>query len=169
MDTELNGNYTVNRTNNTLNRPGIINTDVNTLNLGIAGKQFFFKDLTLGYDFTKTINRGYSSTITQNPNILNAYLEYRFLKAKAATIRFSGFDLFAQNIGITNYQDASSASFASTNRLSRYFLLSFTYRIQKFSGKNPMENQDGPGRGDRMRFGPPGGGPPGGGPPPPGS
>lgn len=163
MDTELNGNYTVNRTNNSLNSPTIINTNVNTLNLGLAGKQYFFKDWTLGYDYTKTINNGYSSTITQNPNILNAYVERRFLKNNLATLRLSAFDLFKENVGITNIQNANQTTQSLTNRLSRYYLLTFTYRLQKFAGKNPMENQDGPGR---MRFDRPGGGrPPSGGPP----
>ncbi|MBE7176486.1 MAG: TonB-dependent receptor [Mucilaginibacter polytrichastri] len=168
MDTELNTSYTVNRTNNSLQSPTIINTNVNTTNLGLAGKQYFFKDWTLGYDYTKTINRGYSQTIAQNPNILNAYIERRFMKNNAATIRISGFDLFKENVGVTNIQNANQTTQSLTNRLSRYYLLTFTYRLQKFSGGvNPME-QNGP-DGRRMRFDrPPGGGPPNGGPPPPG-
>jgi hypothetical protein len=66
--------------------------------------------------------------------------------------------VFNQNTGFNSTQNGSYITQTNTNRLGRYYLLSFTYRFQKMAGKRP----DGPGMG--RGFGPPGGGPPGGGP-----
>jgi len=97
----------------------------------------------LGYDLNKTINNGYSSTIKVNPTILSTYIERRFLKNNLAALRLQGFDLFNQNTGITRNVTSNSIIDSRTNRLGRYYLLSFTYRIQKFPGKNTGNNSGG--------------------------
>jgi hypothetical protein len=125
-------------------------TKAKTLNLGVGGKNYFFKDLTLGYDFTKTINYGFSSNVNSNPVILNLYTEYRFLKGKMATIRLQGYDLFNQNTGITRTINETTITDSRNNRLARYFLITFNLRLQKFSGtggfqrnQNRQERQEG--------------------------
>lgn len=125
------------------------------------------KDWTFSYDFTRTMNYGYSFDVP-NPNILNVYLERRFLKQNAATIRVQGFDLFNQNTGFSQTVAFNSTTQTQSNRLGRYFLLTFTYRLQKFAGRSPMQGGDD--RGGRRGgfgggggFGGPGGGGPGGG------
>jgi hypothetical protein len=93
-----------------------------------------------------------------NPNILNTYVERRFLKGNAGTIRLSAMDVFNQNTGYTSTQSGSYVTQTSSNRLGRYYLLSFTLKLQKFAGKKPTMGPGGMG-------GPgPGGPPPGGGP-----
>jgi hypothetical protein len=94
-----------------------------------------------------------------NPNILNTYVERRFLKGNAGTIRLSAMDVFNQNTGYTSTQSGSYVTQTSSNRLGRYYLLSFTLKLQKFAGKKPTMGPGGMG-------GPgPGGPPPGGGGP----
>src|SRR6202012_134198 len=97
------------------------------------------------YDYSKAFNYGYSEAVkVTNPNVLNVYLERRFLKHNQATIRLSAFDLFNQNTGFTSSTTASSFTESNVNRLSRYYLLSFTLRLQKFAGKAPTQNFDRP-------------------------
>jgi len=74
------------------------------------------------------------------------------------------FDLFNENTGYAATSTASSFTETQTNRLSRYYLATFTIRLQKFAGKAPVQ-QDSP-RGFRREGGggPGGGGPGGGGP-----
>lgn len=110
-------------------------TTAKTLNLGVSGKNYFFKDITLGYDFSKVINYGFGGNVNTNPLLLNLYTEYRFLKNKFGTLRFSAFDLMNQNTGINRYIDETTVTDSQTNRLARYFLLSFNMRVQKFGGK----------------------------------
>jgi len=168
MDAQLLTNYAINRTSNSVNN-ALTNgsANVRTWNIGLNGKQYILKDWTFSYDYTKAINYGYSSTVqVTNPNILNVYLERRFLKQNRATIRIGAFDLFNQNTGFNATSSASSFTESHVNRLSRYYLATFTLRLQKFAGKAPTQNIDrgNRGNGGGGRRGGDGGGPPGGGP-----
>ncbi|MBC8052911.1 MAG: outer membrane beta-barrel protein [Sphingobacteriaceae bacterium] len=107
-------------------------TESKTLNLSMGGRNFFFKKYTLGYDFTKQLNYGYQS-ISRNPNLLNIYFERKFLKNNMGTLRLQGYDLFNQNIGINRVVTSSYISDSQSNRLARYFLLSFNMQVRKFS------------------------------------
>jgi hypothetical protein len=169
IDAELFSRFSLNKINNSLNTPiANQNTNIRSLDLGINGKNYVWKDWTLSYDYTKTLNYGYSNSIQiKNPNIFNAYVERRFLKDHRGTIRLAAYDLFNENTGFSVVQNGGTRTETNVNRLGRYFLATFTFRLQKFSGKAPASNpdrgmRDGGGRGDR----PPGGGggtPPGGG------
>jgi hypothetical protein len=110
----------------------------------VNGKNYFLKDWTFSYDYGKSINYGYSSSLgaVTNPNILNVYLERRFLKDHQATIRLSAFDLFNQNTGFSSSSTPSSFTETHVNRLARYYLATFTLRLQKFAGKAPSQNPD---------------------------
>ena len=149
IDAQILSNYAINRTSNSVKNDfndGLSN--VRTWNLGINGKNYF-GDWVFSYDYTKATNYGYASNIqVTNPNILNLYVERRFLKNKVATIRLSGFDLFYQNTGFTSVPTASSITQTRVNRLARYYLLTFTLRLQKFAGKAPVQDDRG-GRGFR--------------------
>ncbi|WP_345949862.1 outer membrane beta-barrel protein [Mucilaginibacter sp. PAMB04274] len=165
IDLEAGTRYTINKTTNSLTNNQLLNgnTNIRTLELTFNGKHYLWKDWTLSYDFARTVNYGYSFAVP-NPNVLNAYLERRFLKQNAATIRLQGFDLFNQNTGFSFTSANNSTTQSQVNRLGRYFLLTFTYRLQKFAGRAPAQNGDD--RGGR-RFGGGGGGmggPGGGGP-----
>jgi hypothetical protein len=156
IDAELNTNYTVNSSKNSINQPGI-QDNFRSWAIGLNGKNYVWKDWTYSYDYTKTFYYGYKGST--NPNVFNTYVERRFLKGKMATLRFSVMDVFNQNTGYSTTQTGSYITQTNSNRLGRYYLLSFTYRFTKMSGKQP---QFGPG-GFRPGGGP-GGPPPGGGP-----
>lgn len=141
VDADLNATYSYNTTGYSIATTP--STNAKTLNFGLNGRNFFFKNWTLGYDLNKTINNGYSSTIKVNPTILSTYIERRFLKNNLAALRLQGFDLFNQNTGITRNVTSNSIIDSRTNRLGRYYLLSFTYRIQRFPGKNTGNNSGG--------------------------
>lgn len=133
MDTQVDGSYSVNHTAYSLS--SAINTNANTWNFGIDGRNYFFTHWILGYDLTQTINHGFSSTIAQNPTLLSTYLEFQFLKRNAASFRFQAFDLFDENKGISRTVNGNEIIDTRTNRLGRYFMFSFTYRLQKFGGR----------------------------------
>jgi hypothetical protein len=133
VDLNLNAGYTFYKT--TTQYVSSTNTSkAQTLQFGLGGKNYFFKDLTVGYDVAKTINYGFSNAASVNPLILNLYTEYRFLKGKKATIRFQGFDLLNENTGISRTINETTITDRRDNRLARYFLLSFNFRLQKFGG-----------------------------------
>jgi len=147
IDAEVSSSYGITSTNNSLTQNNL-NNNFRTLNLGVNGKNYFNKTWTLSYDFTKTLYYGYAGAT--NPNILNAYVEKKFLKQNVGALRLSAFDLFNQNTGFSTTQNGSFITQTESNRLGRYFLLTFTLRLQNFAGGT--------------RPGPPDGGPRDGGP-----
>ena len=143
MDAGVTADYTIYRTT-TKYTEYTNTTKARTLNLGVNGKNYFFKDLTLGYDLSKVINYNFSSNVNANPLILNVYAEYRFLKNKLATVRLQGFDLFNENTGVSRTISETMIIDSRNNRLARYFLVSFNYRLQKFGGKGNGGNRPTP-------------------------
>ncbi|MDR3697354.1 TonB-dependent receptor [Mucilaginibacter sp.] len=141
MDTEINGSYSINNTAYTL--PSSINTNARTWTIGLDGRNYFFYSWILGYNLTQTINHGFSSTVVENPTLLSTYVEYQFLKKNAASIRFQAFDLFNENAGISRPVSGNQIIDTRTNRLGRYFMLSFTMRLQQFAGQQKRGNGGG--------------------------
>jgi uncharacterized membrane protein YgcG len=135
MDSELSANYNINTTKYSL--PSSLNTDASTWTLGLDGRNYFFYSWILGYNLTQTINHGFSSTVKANPTLLSTYLEYQFLKKHIASFRFQAFDLFDENKGVTRTAVGNQIIDTRTNRLGRYFMLTFTLRLQKFAGSRP--------------------------------
>jgi uncharacterized membrane protein YgcG len=166
IDAQFLTNYAINRTDNSINNALTEGTsNIRTWTMELNGKNYF-GDWTFSYDYTKTVNYGYATSVgATNPNIVNVYVERRFLKQNRATIRLSAFDLFNQNTGFTDVSTASSNTETHVNRLARYYLATLTIRLQKFAGKAPSQDpsmhnfrRNGNGTG-----GGPGGGGPGGG------
>jgi hypothetical protein len=169
MDVQALTSYSINKTDNSISNP-VFNSNqyVKTWVIGLSGKNYILKDWTLGYDYTKQQNFGYAFAVT-NPTIFNAYLERRFLKGNAATIRVAAFDIFNQNTGFSVTQNGSTFTQSNVNRLGRYFMATLAIRLQKFAGKAPEQPErrfdggaGGPG-GRQGGFGGPGGGQGGGG------
>ncbi|KAA2241923.1 outer membrane beta-barrel protein [Chitinophaga agrisoli] len=129
MDAELNTAYSFNGT--TYSSASFQARRVNSVLIGIAGRNYFFSNWTLGYDFSYTINSGYS-TGNVNPKLLNAYLERRLLKHNRGTVRVAVFDLFNQNTGISRDVFDNEIVDKRNNRLARYFMLTLNYRLENF-------------------------------------
>jgi hypothetical protein len=81
---------------------------------------------------SKNVNTGYAS-ITANPLIINTYLEKQFFNRRG-TFRIQGFDLLNEGTVVNVSQDANAISSSQTNRLTRYVMATFSFRIQKFPG-----------------------------------
>ncbi|MBL4678114.1 MAG: TonB-dependent receptor [Mucilaginibacter sp.] len=166
IDAEAFSRLSLNKIDNSLLSNGAQNTNIRSLDLGINGKNYIWKDWTFSYDYTKTLNYGYDEKLqVKNPNIFNAYVERRFLKDHRGTLRFAVYDIFNENTGFSVTNTGSIQTQTNINKLGRYALLTFTFRLQKFAGKAPSNPDRGFRGGDR----PPGGGgmggpPPGGGP-----
>ncbi|MDB5119264.1 MAG: hypothetical protein JWN56_482 [Sphingobacteriales bacterium] len=128
MNTEFKSSYMVNATDYSVQ--SFSDRHASRLTFGVEGRSYFFKNWTLGYDFSKTINKGYNNL--KNPNILSVYLERQFLEKDRANIRMQGFDLFNQNTGISRDVYDNVIADSQTNRLARYFLLTLSVKLQKF-------------------------------------
>jgi hypothetical protein len=120
----------------------------NNINIDIT------KRTVLKYDVDYTVNNGLATNVSQNPVLMNASLEQQLFKKKNGIIRFSAYDLFKQNTNISRTANLNYISDVRTNKLTRYFMLTFTYRLQKFVGQQAggMGPMGAPGRNIRMVF-----------------
>lgn len=139
IDAEFNTAYSVNKTL-TRYTGNSVTTRTQTLSLGISGKNYFFKDWTLGYDYTKNFNYGFGSSVQSNPDLLHLYVEYAFLKKKTAALRLQAFDVFNENTGINRSVNGTTVTDSRNMRLGRYFLLVFNLKIQQFKAAKPSSD-----------------------------
>ncbi|HEU4552717.1 MAG TPA: outer membrane beta-barrel protein [Chitinophaga sp.] len=130
-DVELNTAYTFNSTS--YSSAAFEGRQVHSIFIGLGGRNYFFSNWTLGYNLSQTINNGYN-TGNANPTLLNVYVERRFLKGHKAAVRLAAFDLFNENTGITRDVFDNQIVDRQNNRLARYFMLSFNYRLEDFGG-----------------------------------
>jgi hypothetical protein len=135
---------------------GFQNTSSNAWTLSSNMNLNITKTLVLKYDFDYTINSGLASGVNKNLAIMNASLEKQLFKKKNGIIRLAAFDLFNQNSNISRQVQGNSIFDTRSNRLTRYFMATFTYRLQRFAGQNIQSR--GPGV-DFRKMGPPPTGP----------
>ncbi|MBC7536622.1 MAG: outer membrane beta-barrel protein [Ferruginibacter sp.] len=143
LETSFAVNYTLNRTRYSSSVASFQNTTINTWGLSHSSRVFISEDFIFSYDMEKTINYGYSDNVTANPLIINSSLEKQFFKKKNLAVKFQAFDVLNENKGISRLVSGNSITDTRTNRLARYFMLSFVLRLNKFKGDQQM--QMGPG------------------------
>jgi hypothetical protein len=102
--------------------------------------------LNLGYRYQ--IYQGRTSDFDQKIPLLDFGFSRRFLRGNAGELRLTGYNLLNQDLGVTQSVDANYLQRQVTNSLGRYFLLTFTYSLNR--GLNVMDGGHGPGRGMRM-------------------
>ncbi len=122
-------------------------------------------NVVLSSDVTYTGTSGYTSGYNKNEWMWNAQIAYQFLPGNAATIALKVYDLLHQKSDISRSVTANYIDDTRYNTLTRYFMLTFTYRFNSFSKRGEATPEDM----TRPRHGGPGGGPPpgmGGGRPP---
>ncbi len=81
------------------------------------------------FSYLKTSGRaaGYNTSVP----IWNTSISRAFIKNNRAEVKVSGFDLLNENIGITRNANQNYVEDIRYNVLKRYFLLSFTYSLNK--------------------------------------
>ena len=139
--------YNYNWTSSTL--PNFASPNTSKIVPNLIGSVNITPTTIFGADLSKEFNRGYRNNA--NPFIINTYIEQRLLKGQRGTIRLQAFDLLNEQTNI-NRTVGDILTDSQTNRLARYFMLTFTFKLQKFSGINPMEGQGGRGGFRRPRM-----------------
>ncbi|MBE8714184.1 outer membrane beta-barrel protein [Sphingobacterium hungaricum] len=137
--------YTFNNTYNTLYAT---TTNVTTWTPSINGNLNLSETWIFGADVSKSFNSGFGGqTSNVNPLIINAFLEKKFLKDNRGSFRLAAFDMLNQQTNISRTVQNNITTDSQTNRLARYFMLTFTYRFQKFALGDLAPQQGGPGQG----------------------
>ncbi len=140
---EVNPNIRYNYTQGDFSLNDQSDSKVHNWALSLSSKVYFIKTLYLNYDMAKNFVKGIDANITSNPFIINASLTKEFFKKRAGSVSLRAYDLLNQN-NFINRQITADGSIIDTksNALSRYFILSFTWTPQKWTGgkRNPGQN-----------------------------
>ncbi len=131
IDFTLSHNANVNLVKNTLQAQTSNNYFINTS--GLKANYIFMKVFVLSTDLNYTRYRGLGSAFNQDFLLWNAAFAYKFLKNNAAELRFSVFDIMKQNNSIARSVTETYIEDSRSNVLQRYFMLTFTYNIRKFT------------------------------------
>lgn len=130
---EINPNvsYAFTKSNNTL--PTSIDSKTNTFALNIDGKVYMWKTLIFGYSASKNYVSGINANVTNNPFVINSSLQKEIWKRRA-TLTLQAFDILNQNNFVNRNITDESITDTKSNALSRYFMLRFSVRLQKWTG-----------------------------------
>ncbi|HEX7904505.1 MAG TPA: outer membrane beta-barrel protein [Chitinophagaceae bacterium] len=95
----------------------------------------------LSNDFDYIISRGQSAGFNQAIPLWNAGLAKLFGKARLGELRVTVFDILNTNKSFTRNVEQNYVEDVRTDVLNRYFLVSFTYHLRKFKGKQKSGNE----------------------------
>ena len=143
LEIDFGGRYGLNKV--TYNLPGQPNVNYTSWTLTNNSRVDIPGGIVFRHDLEYIINKGLSSSVNQNIVLLNASLEKTLFKKKNGIFRLSGFDIFKQNQAIARTINGNNIVDTRVNRLTRYFMMSFIYRFNKYSGKQPASGAPGMG------------------------
>lgn len=107
--------------------------------------------LVLNTDLNYTANRGYGAGFNTNELMWNASISYQMLRERNLTLSVSANDILAQRSNLSRTVNATYIEDAIRNTLTRYVMVSLSYRFTSFGkGQEPEDR-------NRPRWGGPGG------------
>ena len=129
IDISLSARYSYSKTNNEINAS--LNTNYLTKIFGADMTNYLPFNIVLNQSLNYAINSGRAEGFNTAVPIWNASFSKFFMKNKRAEIKMSAFDLLNKNIGISRNVSQNQIVDRSYNVINQYFLLSFTYSLQK--------------------------------------
>jgi hypothetical protein len=129
IDINLTARYSFSNTNNAVNPT--LNTNFLTKVFGADMTNYLPFNIVMNQSLNYAINTGRAEGFNTAIPIWNASFSKFFMKNKRAEIKMSAFDLLNKNIGINRNVSQNQIVDRSYNVISQYFLLTFTYSLQK--------------------------------------
>ncbi|MCC8117531.1 MAG: outer membrane beta-barrel protein [Bacteroidales bacterium] len=156
IELELRPQYSLQTTHSTAQSSN--NRTVHSFGGRFTGTYYTPFGLVLNTDLNYSANRGYGEGYNKNEWMWNATISYQFLRDRSLTLSVTAQDLLQQRSNIQRNITNNYIQDAIYNSLTRYFMVTVSYKFNTFGQGNEPESRN------RRRWGGPGGGP--GGPPP---
>lgn len=99
--------------------------------------------LVLSSDLDWSQTAGYANGYNQKQWMWNAQIAYEFLKGRSATVALKVYDLLQQKNNVNRSITANYIDNTMYNSLTRYFMLTFTYRFNTFGAGGQPQSRDG--------------------------
>lgn len=157
FDITLRPNLSYSTTHNTVNKNS--NNEVTRYGFNFRTAWFSPFGLTLDSTLDYSASTGMAAGYDQKQWMWNASIAYQFLRGRAATVTLRAYDLLHQRSSISRNVTANYIDDTEYNTLTRYFMLTFSYRFNTFGKGGQPSDRNMPGG---FRGGPGGPGGPGG-------
>lgn len=160
LEFELRPNYNLQSLTNSVQSRNNSNRTVHTYGGSFYATYTTPIDIILNTDLNYSATSGYSDGYDTRTWMWNASISYQFLRGKAATLTLRAYDLLGQRSNVRRNTSAMMIQDSRYNSLTRYFMVSFSYKFNTFGkGQGPRGMGDeGPGGPGGRRMGPPPGG-----------
>ena len=129
IDINLVARHNYNNTNNAINKA--LNTNYLTRVYNADVVNYLPFNMVLSQSLNYTINEGRAPGFNTAVPIWNASISKFFLKNKRAELKISAFDILNKNIGVSRNVSQNQIIDQSYNVINQYFLIGFTYSLQK--------------------------------------
>ncbi len=150
VELELRPRYSLQVTNNSVQSNQ--NRKVHSYGGSFYGTYYTPFGLVLGSDLNYSATSGYSDGYDTKTWMWNANISYQLLRGKEATITLRVYDLLGQRSNVRRSITDNYISDERYNSLTRYFMLSASYRFNTFKkGEDPDVFDGGMGGPDRRR------------------
>ena len=129
VDINLSARHSYSNTNNALNPA--LNTNYLTRTYSADLTNYLPFEIVLNQSMNYTINEGRAAGYNTAVPIWNASLSKFFMKNKRAELKISAFDILNKNVGVSRNVSQNQIVDQSYNVINQYFLVGFTYSLQK--------------------------------------
>lgn len=145
LELELRPNYRLQTTHNSLQ--GVGGQTVHTYGGTFSAYYSTPIGVILNSDLTYSGSAGYAAGYNQKQWMWNASISYQFLPSRSLTVALKAYDLLNQRSNISRTITANYIDDTMINDLTRYFMLTVSYKFNTFGkGNMPTDrNMGGPG------------------------
>lgn len=138
IDFNFRTRFSFNNVKNTIN-PDLDNQFYNQ-NIRFNFNWIIWEGIVYRMDVSHQVNKGLSDGFDNNFTLVNMSIGKKIFRNQRGEISINAYDLFEQNNNIRRNISESFIEDVQTNVLQRYFMLTFTYNIRRFSKGMDMDD-----------------------------